>query len=499
MLPSDYLDSVADDVVKIYDNLELDIIKEISKRVVNVGYANTVVQNNAIILEEMGYMYENIIQLVAKYSNKSEQEIKNIFAKAGIKTLEYDDNIYKEAGLNPLPIKQSKSMLQLLTATTLKTNKNLNNLVRTTANTTQNDFINTMNKSYLEVSSGAKSYSQSIIESIKELGNKNILVQYSSGYKTSIESAVRMNIVTNVSQACGKLQEIRADEMSWDLMELTAHSGARPEHAEWQGKIVSRSGQKGYLSFKDIGYGEPTGFKGVNCRHDWYPYYKDSSRTYADNELDKFKNERVIVNGEEMSKYEATQMQRYTERKIRQNKKELVGLQSVINSANNNKLIEDAKTEFAKRSLIYNSNIKELNSIVHQINTRVDNTRLYVANDYNKSIGAKAASVTKIAKQYNNSDIVGLKVNNIEITEIGEHIISRTYARNINIADVEDSLKNPLDYGKIRKDDGQQIIGEFVTIAINTKTGKLTTIWPTSAKKAKKLKERKGKENEDKK
>lgn len=285
----------------------------------------------------------------------------------------------------------------------------------------------------------------------------------------------------------------------WDLMELTAHGGARPEHAEWQGKIVSRSGQKEYLSLKDIGYGTATGFKGVNCRHDWYPYYPYSHHTYKNKELNELKNETVVVNGEKMSKYDATQLQRYTERKIRQNKKELVGYQAIIDSSNDNKLIENTKTQFAKQSLIYKTNVKELDSIVEQINTKIDDVRLYTGNAYNKSVGAKVASVTKIAKQYNNSDIVGLKVNNIEITEIGEHIISRTYARNINIADVENSLKNPLDYGKIRKNDSQQIIGEFATIAINTKTGKLTTIWPTSAKKARKLKERKDKENEDKK
>ena len=90
-----------------------------------------------------------------------------------------------------------------------------------------------------------------------------------------------MNIITGVNQTCGKLQELRADEVGWDLMELTAHSGARPSHMSWQGKIVSRSGKKGYLSLDDIGYGTATGFKGVNCRHDWYPYYKGSTRTYT--------------------------------------------------------------------------------------------------------------------------------------------------------------------------------------------------------------------------
>src|SRR5699024_484749 len=133
----------------------------------------------------------------------------------------------------------------------------------------------------------------SIVDTIKEISSQGATITYPSGRNMSLESAVRMNIVTGVNQTCGKLQELRADELGWDLMELTAHSGARPEHAIWQGKIVSRSGQKGYLSLRDIGYGTATGFKGVNCRHDWYPYYKGSAKTYTNEQLNEWENEEV--------------------------------------------------------------------------------------------------------------------------------------------------------------------------------------------------------------
>lgn len=378
MLPPDYLNSVANDVNKIYTSLELDIIEQIAKRITNVGYANTVVQNNARILQEMGMLYEDIINKVSEYSNIAEEQIKKTFVEAGIETLKFDDNIYKEAGLNPLPFNQSKNMLQLLTTTAVKTNKNLTNLVKTTANTTQNDFLNAMDKAYLEVSSGAKSYSQVVVDSIQELSSKNTLVEYPSGYKTSIENAVRMNIKTGISQTCGKLQEMRADEMNWDLMEITAHGGARPEHAEWQGKIVSRSGQKGYLNFKDIGYGTATGFKGVNCGHDWVPYYKGSTRTYSNKELNELKNEKVVVNGTQMSKYEATQIQRVYERQIRNDKKEIAGLQSLIKNSQNDKLIEESKAEIKKAQMQYKQHNRNLNDFLDEVKFKKDNTRLVI-------------------------------------------------------------------------------------------------------------------------
>lgn len=194
----------------------------------------------------------------------------------------------------------------------------------------------------------------------------------------SLESAVRMNIITGVNQTCGKLQELRADEMGWDLMEITAHSGARPEHAHWQGKIVSRSGQKGYLSLRDIGYGEATGFKGINCRHDWYPYYKGSARTYTQKELNKWKNEKVEYNGKKISKYEAIQKQRYFERKIRQNKKDLKAQQAILTSNDENIDIKQVQDEIRNIKANEKANREALDNFLKQTGLRKDNSRLVI-------------------------------------------------------------------------------------------------------------------------
>ena len=468
--------------IGIYQNLELQIIEEIAIRIANYGYANTVVTNSLRIAQEMGVLYQDIITLVAKYNNASYEKVAEIFEEAGAKTLSRDDFIYKEAGLNPVPIKQSRSIMQTMSATIEKTAGNLQNLVMTTATASQTQFYNAMNRAYMEVSTGVKSYSKSIIDAIDNISSQGATITYPSGRKMSLESAVRMNIITGVNQTCGRLQELRADEVGCDLMELTAHSGARPSHMSWQGKIVSRSGQKGYLSLRDIGYGTATGFKGVNCRHDWYPYYKGSSRTYTEKQLKEWQNEKVTYNGKEYSKYDATQLQRAMERRIRADKKELAGLQGILTSAKDNKLIEDTRTEFGRRSLIYKTHQNELDDFIEQTSFVKDNTRLYVGKQ-NRSISTQVANVTKIANKYNKSDIVGSKVNGIKITEIGEHIISRTYARNVTFEDVQDTLKNPIKYGKIRKDKSQQIKGKNCTIAINTETGKLITVFPKKTKK----------------
>lgn len=473
----------------LYESLELEIIEEIATRIANYGYANTVVINDLRIAEEMGFLYQDIVILVAEYNNTTVEEVNRIFYEAGEKTLSYDDKIYKEAGLNPIPFKQDESIKQIMNATIIKTASNLQNLCMTTANTAQTQFYNAMNIAYMKVTTGVKSYSQAILDAIDEISSKGALIEYPSGRKYSLESAIRMNVVTSVNQTCGKLQELRADELGWDLMELTAHSGARPSHAEWQGKIVSRSGKKGYLSLDDIGYGEATGFKGVNCRHDWYPYLKGSTRTYTKEQLNTWKNEKVTYNGKEYSKYDATQIQRKMERQIRKDKKELAGFQGILTSnSKDKKLLEDTRTEFARRSLIYKTHQNELDDFIQQTSFVKDNTRLYIGKQ-DKNISTQVGNVTKIANKYNNSDIIGSKVNGVEITEIGEHIISRTYARNVAFEDVQDTLKNPVEYGKIVEDSkGRRsfyVYGKKVTIAVNPDTGKLATVRDTSRREKK--------------
>ncbi len=363
---------------QIYSNLELDIIEEIATRIANFGYANTVVINDLRIAQEMGYLYEDIIRLVAEYNNTTIEEVNRIFYEAGEKSLKLDDKIYKEAGLQPLPLKQDESIKQIMNATILRTSNNLQNLAMTTANTAQTQFINAMNNAYMYVSTGLKSYTSAIIDEIKNLSGQGAMIKYPSGARRSLESAVRMNIVTSVNQNCGKLQELRADEMNWDLMEITAHSGARPEHARWQGKIVSRSGKKGYLSFSDIGYGEVTGFKGINCRHDWHPYHKGSARAYSQEQLTAWRNEKVEYNGKKISKYEATQKQRYFERKIRQNKKDLKAQQAILTSNDENIDIKQVQDEIRNIKANEKANREALDNFLKQTGLRKDNSRLVI-------------------------------------------------------------------------------------------------------------------------
>ena len=85
MLTPGEWNQVAKQGEQIYLQLESKIIQEIAERVANVGYANTVVLNDIIIAQEMGFLYQDIVNKVAEYNKISETEIRGIFELAGAK------------------------------------------------------------------------------------------------------------------------------------------------------------------------------------------------------------------------------------------------------------------------------------------------------------------------------------------------------------------------------------------------------------------------------
>lgn len=141
----------------------------------------------------------------------------------------------------------------------------------------------------------------------------------------------------------------RMDEMDCDLVETTAHMGARPSHAVWQGRIFSRRGKsREYPDFvESTGYGSGEGLMGWNCRHNFYPYFAGiSRRAYTNKELKKLAEHKVIYKGKEYNDYEAGQIQRRMEREIRATKRELTGLDTAGKAASSPELKNGLQADF---------------------------------------------------------------------------------------------------------------------------------------------------------
>lgn len=146
-------------------------------------------------------------------------------------------------------------------------------------------------------------------------------VDYASGVRTAVDAALRRHLVTQWNQARNDLLMRRCDEWGVDLVFTSAHYGARPTHAVWQGKVFSRSGSS--PDYPDLvqatGYGTVTGLCGANCRHTMTPYVEGHSQLP---DTDWSEQERLTgMTSDEY--YEATQRQRRYEAAIRRTKREI--------------------------------------------------------------------------------------------------------------------------------------------------------------------------------
>lgn len=124
------------------------------------------------------------------------------------------------------------------------------------------------------------------------------------------------------------VQDELLDELDCDLVETTAHAGARPEHALWQGKVFSRFGRTpGYVTLEaGTGYGTGAGLGGWNCRHSYHPFFPGYESAYSDDILKEYQRKTCTYNGKALTEYEASQQQRYFERGIRRWKREYTAM-----------------------------------------------------------------------------------------------------------------------------------------------------------------------------
>jgi hypothetical protein len=331
MLTASQLDAVPDNILKLYHEFEDSVITDMVRRLVKMDYVTSSAAWQMQRVIESGAVYEDVLKKLAGFTGKSEKELADAFSAAGVRSMKFDDSIYKAAGLNPLPLNLSPQMAQVLANGLKTTNGLMQNITRSTALSAQRQFLQASDLAYLQVSSGAFSYDQAIKAAVKGIGESGLGVVYPSGRVDQLDVAVRRAVLTGVGKTSGDLQLARASEMGQDLVETSAHAGARPTHAQWQGQVFSRSGtSKQYPDFAtSTGFGTALGLNGINCRHSFYPFFEGiSTAIYEKAELESYANKMVTYNGKKMTVYEATQEQRAIERQIRSFKRQENALQA---------------------------------------------------------------------------------------------------------------------------------------------------------------------------
>lgn len=318
-------------MVELYSQAEIDALEYMVRRIAAFDDFIPAAQWQYQKLIEMGNYHSYIVKALAAMTNKTETEIRRIMERSGLKSLRFDSNVYKESGLDPPHLAASQALQAVMRAGMENTMGLFENLTRTTANTSTQQFEQVLDRAWMQVSSGAFSHQEATRMAVKGLARDGLAsIRYPSGHVDHMDVAVRRAVLTGINQASLKMTETLADEMGCDLVEVTAHAGARTgvgvaDHSAWQGKVYSRSGtHPKYPSLVEkTGYGTGPGLGGWNCRHSFFPFIEGFSKpAYTKRELAELNAPKYTYNGQKITEYEATQRQRYIERQIRRWKRE---------------------------------------------------------------------------------------------------------------------------------------------------------------------------------
>ena len=423
MLPPSYLDAMPDAFVQLWQQVEDEILQDVARRIGKMGTLTETADWQLWRYQQTEAVRENVVKLLAKYSGKSEATIRRLLKEAATEAMEREDAIYYHYNLEPTPFEESAALNNLLNAGARQTCGTWRNLTATTANTVSGAFERTLDVAWGKVATGAFDYKTAVKQAVDSLADEMPEITYPSGHTDSLEVAARRAVLTGVNQTAGKLQEARMDEMNVEFVETSAHGGARPSHAEWQGRRFHRGGAVDYLGkhYPDFeqatGYGTGAGLCGWNCRHTFFAVFPElgDPPTWTEESLQELNARNIEYNGKLYTQYEVNQMQRARERNVRKWKKrylaESAAGSDTTDSAVRLKAARQSLSEFAKAT-----------------GGRVDSARTSV-HGFGRSASSKAAWAVRHNTLTNTAGQTIIKVSKSNITGPRNGITQKTNAK----------------------------------------------------------------------
>lgn len=397
MLSPDYLKRIAEGSEDIASSLHSYILNRIIEAImIRLGRGEKYILTSSDrwriqILQEAGYLLQDIMQEIARYTKLQREEVAAAMEEAGVKAMAYDKAVYEAAGITTEALEQSPALVRILQRDYEATMGEWSNMTRTTAEAAQSLFISECDNAYHKVISGAVSYTQAVREAVDTVAQNGVIVRYPTGHRDTIETATARAVRTGISQASGDISMQRMKEQEWDIILVSAHIGARTgdggqnpgNHLWWQGQFYSRTGKdKRFPPFSVTGYGTGEGLGGWNCRHSFGP---------GDGINNPYKD---IETADNVRIEKLEQRQRALERRIRKTKQAVMGLQTAVENCKDDALRFELQAELDRKSYLLQKQNAAYKDYCKQNDLRELQDRLMIAK-WNRQSAAKARGAAK--------------------------------------------------------------------------------------------------------
>jgi len=343
MLDGPELERAIATIMKRLQGVNALYIRKIAAQIKRIGELTPSSVNRLVAMADMGADINEIREQLRLAVGASAKELRDVFQKALTET--YNDPrfaAYLEENPDAIQPEAEERITRYASAVYQQTAASMYNLSNTTA--INLGYRNAIDKAVLATSTGVGSYTETMRDTIRELGRAGMQVTYASGYKRRLDTAVRQNIVDAVRQINKQASAMIGEELGYDAVEISAHSRSAPDHEPVQGRVFLKAdfeAMQAGLPFRDVNGHLYQGFKRPisewNCRHIPLSFStKYSKPVYTDEQLRRMADENqkgCVINGKHRTLYEASQMMRNIETEVRRQKDTAVAAQAAGDDA----------------------------------------------------------------------------------------------------------------------------------------------------------------------
>ena len=345
MLEGEALEKAIQAVMKQLGAVNAKYIRKVAEQIKKIGELNQSSVNRLVAMAEMNADLGEITEQLRHALGVSNRLIMQIYEKA-MQDAYTDPRFEAYLAEEPEAIRPEARdrLTNYVRAVYMQTAGNLYNYSNTTA--LRQTYIDAIDRAILATSTGVGSYTETMRDTIRKLGQAGMQVTYASGYHRRLDTAVRQNIVDGVNQInknasimLGEAINEYAGGPVYDAIEISAHARSAPDHEPVQGRVFMLAEYQQMQAgnpFRDIDGRTYEGFKRPigewNCRHTPMSFStKWSKRKWTDEQLEQFRKENeqgCKIDGKHRTLYEAMQMMRDIETAVRREKDTAVAAQA---------------------------------------------------------------------------------------------------------------------------------------------------------------------------
>lgn len=311
MLTPEKLTSYANNkIVDLYAKLNQELTNEIIKKLNQSGDISSFTKAQLKVLKRNGGkdVFYKALRETNKLTRERKTEIEELFDE-----IEQDqmEDYKSQYDYSDIELKLDDSTRQMLDSIITRTNKELTNLTRSIAFSSQKTYIKAVDDLYAKVISGGWSYDKAIKSTLIDLTEKGIELS-SKGRNYSLESTVKMNLFTSIRQTANEISKQIKKDINADAVWIAPTPYCRPTHRPINGVVMDLKEFKEYEYLTE----EP------NCYHIINYVIKDIFEPPLDeSEIKEFND-----NADEV--YKNRQKQNYYARQVRQKKKEIASIKN---------------------------------------------------------------------------------------------------------------------------------------------------------------------------